>query len=233
MPGLRWQDGDCALPTPAVRNELALTLIVVVALGVAAVDWFAVRTNRTKIEAVAKPLVMATLLLAVLGGGISATAVLVALGLACSLIGDVLLLARFDRFLAGLGAFFVGHLFFVSAFLQRSNEVRLPWLIAAGVVALVLVALTGRPIVAGASKHRGLAVPVCAYVAVLTTMVIAGAATGAVPAALGAFLFAGSDAVLGWNRFVAPLSNGRLWTHVPYHFGQALIAVWAIGAPAV
>ncbi len=51
---------------------------------------------------------------------------------------------------------------------------------------------------------------------------------GAALAIAGATLFVASDAVLGWNRFVAPLPRGRLSTHVPYHLGQALLTGWIL-----
>ncbi len=61
-----------------------------------------------------------------------------------------------------------------------------------------------------------------------SAMVVGGMGTGSVVAASGAILFALSDAVLGWNRFVKALTHGRLLTHIPYHLGQGLIALWAI-----
>jgi uncharacterized membrane protein YhhN len=42
---------------------------------------------------------------------------------------------------------------------------------------------------------------------------------------LGAVLFFFSDIILAWNKFVAPIKNGRLANMILYHLGQfALIA---------
>jgi hypothetical protein len=49
---------------------------------------------------------------------------------------------------------------------------------------------------------------------------------GCIPlAAFGAFLFFLSDIILAWNKFVAPINNGRIINIGLYHLGQiALIA---------
>ncbi len=40
---------------------------------------------------------------------------------------------------------------------------------------------------------------------------------------LGAFLFAASDVILAWNKFVTPIKNGRLINIAIYHVGQILL----------
>jgi len=42
---------------------------------------------------------------------------------------------------------------------------------------------------------------------------------------VGAFLFYISDLILAWNRFVAPIQNGRLLNIVAYHLGQIALIV--------
>jgi len=37
---------------------------------------------------------------------------------------------------------------------------------------------------------------------------------------LGAFSFYISDVILAWNKFVAPIRNGRVFNIVTYHLGQ-------------
>ena len=76
--------------------------------------------------------------------------------------------------------------------------------------------------------------PVVIYTVVISLMVVSAltmlfrpnVSTGAaLLMALGAVLFFVSDAVLAWNRFVAPVRGGKLIVIVAYHLGQmALIA---------
>jgi len=46
---------------------------------------------------------------------------------------------------------------------------------------------------------------------------------------LGAVLFAASDMVLAWNKFVNPIRRGRLLLMVMYHLGQILMVTGAVG----
>ena len=46
--------------------------------------------------------------------------------------------------------------------------------------------------------------------------------------ALGAILFFTSDALLAWNRFVAPIARGKMLVIVAYHLGQMLLILGAV-----
>ena len=202
--------------------------LVVIALCVALVDWWSVSRGHERAESIAKPFVMAVLILGILVESPGASGWIVVFGLTCSLAGDVLLLPVVDRFIAGLGAFLVGHVFFTTAFLLEANVDAVSVALGVGLSVVAVVAV-GRQIVrSAASKDSRLAKPVGAYVVVLGVMLASGFLP-AVLSAAGATLFALSDAVLGWNRFVKPIKHGRLLTHIPYHLGQGLIALWAIG----
>ncbi len=203
-------------------------LLVVAALW-AVCDWVAVATKADRIETIAKPAVMVGLMTAVVVAGDGATRWLVVAGLALSLVGDVALLERVNQFVAGLGAFLFAHLFFVAAFVSASSSGSVNMVVlVAGVVLCVCLGSVGVAILKAASENDArLKLPVAAYEVVLTVMVVA-ASTGALLGALGAALFAISDTVLGWNKFVRELANGRLVTHMLYHLGQGLIAAWAI-----
>ena len=204
--------------------------VLVAAFVVAASDWWAVRTGATSIEVVAKPLVMVLLIGAVIGSGPTGAALLIAVGLACSLFGDLFLLPVIDRFIWGLAAFFVGHLLFVAGFVFGADSFSPVGLVVGLIVGGAVTLTVGQRIRTGARRRDPrLHLPVAGYIGVLAVMLVAGQATGSAIAASGAVLFAGSDAVLGWNRFVDPIQHGRFWTHVPYHVGQGLIALWAIG----
>lgn len=150
-------------------------------------------------------------------------------GLACSLLGDVLLMWPGDLFVAGLLAFLAGHLCFITAFLgdSRLGARPLVWL-ACLLVAAVNLALLWPSIPAA------LRVPVAVYALVLSGMgaqALARAwshaadvlARPARRAAIGGLLFMLSDSLLAWNRF-----HGALPLAVVSVLGSYYAAVWFI-----
>ena len=140
----------------------------------------------------------------------------------------MLLLPQVDRFEAGLAAFVGTHLAYLLAFTLAGVTPGL--LVLGALVATTASIAVGRAIVAGAAwRDERLGRAVVVYVVVLSAMWAVAIAVGDLVAAIGSGLFVASDAVLGWNRFVAPLPRGRLATHVPYHLGQALLAGWVVG----
>ena len=152
--------------------------------------------------------------------------------LVCSLAGDVLLLGDAERsFIRGLASFLLGHLAYVVAFLLLAQPTWSP------VVALVLVALVivGRWVFLGARAQGGpvLGGAVAAYMAVIGTMAALGVSLGRPVLGAGALLFLVSDAVLGWDRFVARQPWARVVVMTTYHLGQLLIVIGAIGAGAL
>ena len=175
----------------------------------------------------AKPGVMVALIATVLARGFTLETGLVAVALACSLVGDVFLLPRVDRFVNGLKAFLVAHIFYVVAFVATGQTA---WIMGGAVLATLGMVAVGRPIVAGSAyEDERLGKAVVVYVVVLSIMVTVGVGALVALVSLGAVVFAASDGVLGWHRFVEPIRHGRLLTHVLYHVGQALIV---LGVPA-
>ncbi len=206
-----------------------MAYLFVAAIGAACVDWYAVWSRRDSIETVAKPLVMVLLVAAVVAGNPVTAATLVAIALTFSAVGDVLLLPRVDMFVGGLTAFLLAHMVFVAAFVVGGDGVSMvPLLLGLGLAVATFVLLGQRIIKAAHAREPALRGPVAVYVVVLCCMLVGGFSTGSTVAASGAAFFAASDGVLGWNRFVTRFSYGRIATHVPYHVGQALIALWAV-----
>ena len=197
---------------------LLLSLTAVVAVS----DWLAVSLNRRAAEYVFKPLVMVLLIAVALSLDPSSTfaQVMLVIGLVLSMIGDVCLMLPQDAFLAGLGAFLIAHIFYVIALLALGISVG-SFLI--GVALMFLVALVvGRKIVHGAaSVDKAMAGPVAAYIAVISVMVASAIGTGRFFAIVGALLFATSDSVLGWTRFLNDFPRSRMIVMVTYHLGQA------------
>jgi len=197
-----------------------------VTAAIAVVDWIAVVHSSTRLEYVFKPLVMVGLIAVALVldpvSGLERNLFLIALAL--GLVSDVFLMLPGDLLLPGLVAALVEHIAYVAGF--RARGLNVPWLIVAGVIAIASAAVFV-PIYVRALRRKQpkLVGPVLAYVAVFIVMVASAGGTGSLVALAGALLFFYSDALLGWYRFVGPLSWGRPVNIVAYHAGQALLVV--------
>lgn len=153
------------------------------------------------------------------------------LGIACSLLGDVLLMLPGDLFVPGLVAFLFGHMCFITAFLGDSRFAARPWLllVSLGYGAVNLCLLWD-------SIGAPLRVPVIVYVVVLASMVGQALVRASVfarrgdaqapaarMAAAGALMFMLSDNLLAWNRFHGPIPLASLWVLAAYY-----LALWWI-----
>lgn len=176
---------------------------------------------------VCKPLTTALILLGALiadGGGTYRW--LIVAGLVFSLAGDVFLMLPRDRFREGLVSFAVAHLLYIGAFAGGWAWTGVP--ATAWLVLLAVWAAFSAVLLPGA---RGLRVPVAVYGALLLLM--AGAAIGRADAlggpawwaAVGAVLFAFSDAVIGWNKFLRPFRAAQALILGSYFPAQALIVL--------
>lgn len=199
-----------------------MTTILLVALGVALIDWFAVARDVPALEMVAKPAVMVALIVAALTAdtGTTSVQVLVVVGLAFGLAGDVALLPAFDKFIVGLASFLVGHLAYALGFLVAGQEVA-PLALGA-VVAATLIFGVGRSVLSAVAA-TAMAWPVRAYFVVISAMVVTAIGTGSAWFGVGAVVFALSDALLGHDRFVTPRLDRRVIVHMLYHLGQMAI----------
>lgn len=157
---------------------------------------------------------------------------LIAAGLLCSLAGDVLLLWPERLFTAGLVAFLVAHVCYLTAFRTDGGDrppVRLVVPLLAGAVAILAVIWEGL----GAMR-----VPVVGYIGVIVTMWwaalgrwrVAGSRSGLLAAA-GATAFVASDGLLAINRFWAPLPVAAALVLIPYYAAQLLLAA-SVGTTA-
>jgi uncharacterized membrane protein YhhN len=153
----------------------------------------------------------------------------IVVGLICSLLGDVLLMWPADLFVAGLVAFLIGHLYFISGFLgdSRLGTRPLAWLGCLLLAALNLALLWP-------SIPAALRVPVAVYALVLSAMGAqalgrawshAGDALAppARRAAIGGLLFMLGDSLLAWDRFHGALPLAAVWV-----LGSYYAAVWFI-----
>jgi uncharacterized membrane protein YhhN len=200
----------------------AAALLIVLTLVVAVVDWIAVGTDRRPVEYVAKPLTMVVLIAAALAIDPVDDSVRIAfiVALAFSLVGDIFLMLPRNLFVAGLASFLVGHLAYVVGLQLRGQDGL--WFVIGLVVVVLAVVVIGARIVRAvrAGDEPALAVPVTAYIAVISLMVASAFGTRNLFAIGGASLFYSSDALIAWNRFVQAFPYGRVAIMVTYHLGQ-------------
>ena len=203
---------------------------LVVAVIVALADWIAVARDDRRAERIAKPAVVACLILAVLLAepGAAPARWLLLVALAASLAGDWLLLPP-GQFTAGLVAFLMAHLAYLGIFLRV--PLASSGLLMGLVVAAVVMITVGRTILREAG-HVGAGAPVAIYLVAISAMAVAASGSGSVTAAVGAWLFVASDAMLGWDRFVGTpavtagaAARRRVLVMIAYHVAQVLLVV--------
>jgi uncharacterized membrane protein YhhN len=147
-------------------------------------------------------------------------------GLVLSTAGDVFLMLPVDAFVAGLASFLLAHVAYLLALRQRERLFAAGWPFAlyAIVAGIVLSQLwPGLP--------AELRVPVIVYVVVLAAMAAQALAVwwrrrDAVAAcgAWGGAFFVMSDALLAWDRFVAPFAVAPLAVLATYWIAQWSLA---------
>ena len=146
-------------------------------------------------------------------------------GLVLCALGDVLLIApgAGRAFLAGVGAFALGHIAYALACFALGIDARA--LAIAALVAIPLLAATWRWLGPRTGRLRA---PVGAYgitVAAMAALACAATAQGApVVLALGGVAFALSDLSVARERFVAPSFGGVAWGLPLYFAAQLAIA---------
>jgi alkenylglycerophosphocholine/alkenylglycerophosphoethanolamine hydrolase len=212
--------------------EEHMVLWLILALICAALEIFAVSKDLQRLEYFAKPAVMICLLLWLYSStDLQGNAFWFGLGILFSLMGDVLLMISLDKmFLLGLFAFLLAHISYVTGFREEIVTVTAWSLILAVFIAINVGRLLRRIVGAILAKGQNkLVIPVIAYGTVISVMLYAAMSTIYNPTwktnasffvSLGAFLFCTSDAILAWNKFVAPIKNGRAWNISLYYLGQ-------------
>jgi uncharacterized membrane protein YhhN len=148
-----------------------------------------------------------------------------------ALAGDVLLMLP-DKFIPGLIAFLVCHLFYIFAYRQYRGEERgdalkgvhrmrlaVPVILGGSGLAIILYPVLG-----------AMKIPVMIYAIVITSMVLAalfriGKTTTSSfwMVFLGALLFMLSDSIIAINKFLSPISMAGFWIMLTYMTAQFLI----------
>ena len=209
----------------------ALIFAALTALGI----W---KDNRG-LQFVAKPAVMVALFLYLWTSvGLQGAPLWFGLGILFSLAGDVLLLWLDRLFLHGLVAFLLAHIAYLIGFNMPTSPISLWGFLLAIIIGLGGVRVLRRILSSTVEKGQArMRIPVAIYGAVISLMLLSamlkltdpawGAGASAL-VALGAFLFFLSDIVLAWNKFVAPVQNGRMLNIGLYHLGQILLAAGVV-----
>lgn len=209
-----------------------MNIWLMLALVFAALEALALRRGWDKLEYVVKPAVMVCLFVWLyLSTGLQGLTLWFGLGILFSLAGDVLLMISLDRmFIFGLASFLFAHISYLIGFQNELMTVSFWSVLLLAIIAVNAVRLMRRLVSAmragGQSRLIG---PVLLYSTVITVMLYAAMTTLSNPAwkagasllvGLGAFLFYISDLILAWNKFVAPIQNGRILNIAAYHLGQ-------------
>ncbi|URT68910.1 lysoplasmalogenase [Cytobacillus firmus] len=146
---------------------------------------------------------------------------LIVIGLFFCMLGDGFIAVSF---VAGLGAFLVGHLFYLTGFLKmsRMTKFRISAIIPIGLYSLII----GSQLVASLSGagNVALVIPVMAYMLVISLMALSAILTGNRLAIAGSILFVISDSILSWNMFVSDIVYSDVLIMTTYYSAQFLIA---------
>lgn len=210
-----------------------LNFWLLLTLAIAVLDWIAVARGNKLLEYFAKPATIVALFIWLWTTvGVQGVLIWFALGIFFSLIGDVMLMLPGERFILGLVAFLIAHLFYIVGF-AWNMPVFSTWIIVPIVIVALIAWQVYRRLAQSLKRnHPSLLMPVGLYTGVITLMLLTAINTlfrpdwklqPALVASFGALLFYISDAVLAWNKFVCPIKNGRLMNMIAYHLGQIAI----------
>lgn len=215
------------------------TFLFLMALLLAIIDWYAVITKRKRLEYLAKPGVMAFLLIFLCSkAGFSENLIWFSLGVIFSLAGDIFLMLPHEQFIPGLASFLIAHIAYIIGFITSKISLNIASLFIAVFIVMAGTRLFRR--ISGALRNANrqkLIPPVLIYTITISAMVFTALSTQTSdtwmvgPAFMvsgGALLFFISDGLLAWNKFVTPMKFGKISIITAYHVAQLLIALGAV-----
>lgn len=153
-------------------------------------------------------------------------AFLIIFGLLFSLIGDIFLMLKSDKFMQGLVSFLIAHIFYIVAFLDSAK-------IGLNLYAIIPIALIGIGYLAVLLPKTGkLKIPVLVYALVLQAMVITAdmfyqtaLTTNSLMVLIGAIWFMLSDSILAFARFVKTFKFAQVAVLSTYYIAQTCIVL--------
>jgi uncharacterized membrane protein YhhN len=205
----------------------AAWVFLVCAAVVALADWVAVVRGQKTLEYACKPLTIVLLMAVAATVHVDDGSVrgwfLAALTL--SMLGDVWLMLPRDLFIPGLASFFLAHVAFIAG-MWVDGVSFLGFTLGLTVAVIAAIVVGGRVLRAvKGGEDPAMAVPVGAYMGVISLMLASAVGTEEPLAIGGAALFFCSDALIAWERFVRPQPWHRLAIIVTYHLAQAGLAL--------
>ncbi len=147
---------------------------------------------------------------------------LIFIGFIFSLAGDVFLMKVIDKFMFGLIAFLIAHVFYIIAFVKRNKRLKIlssiPFYVIAGLLAVFFAQYTGE-----------MTIPVIVYITVIITMawrsyLQKNYSNISKFAFYGAILFVFSDTNIAFTKFYQDYDFSKIVTIVLYWSAQYLIA---------
>ncbi|HGA2320451.1 TPA: lysoplasmalogenase [Pseudomonas putida] len=194
--------------------------LMMLALAAAALYIYALASDNPLLGLLAKPIPVMALIAWLYTAPATPYRRWISIGLAFSVLGDLLLAIPADLFVFGLAAFLCAHLAYLRAYCGKTLRPALP--------ALLLSAITGITLFGVLASHGlgPLLAPVAVYALAISAMLWRSLACGGV-AALGACLFVFSDSLIGIDRFVSPFAAAPYLIILAYWLGQ-----WAIASSA-
>ncbi len=205
---------------------IVITIVCAVAtFALIAAEWRGARRWRAIAKITASAAFVATGVLAANGRSDGYACALI-VGLVLGAIGDVALLGDGQgAFLAGLGAFLLGHLAYVIALAQLSAPST--WFALAGPAAALPIAIGAIAVAVLWRRLGSMRVPVILYVLAIVTMVIGALATHRAIVIAGAALFFASDLSVARDKFVGKAFANKAWG-LPAYFGGQLLLAWSL-----
>lgn len=194
--------------------------LMILALTAAALYIYALASDNTLLTLMTKPIPVLALITWLRSTPVSPYRTWISIGLAFSVLGDILLAIPADLFVFGLAAFLCAHLAYLRGYCGITLRPALP--------ALIFSAITGIALLGVLASHGlgPLLIPVALYALAISAMLWRALACGGV-AALGAGLFVFSDSLIGIDRFVSPFAAAPYLIILAYWLGQ-----WAIASSA-
>jgi len=185
--------------------------------------------NKTFACYVFKPLTTLTIIsfaFYLAGFELSHYAFLIVLGLAFSLLGDIFLMLKSDKFMQGLVSFLIAHIFYIMAFLDSAHtNINLYAIIPIALIGIVYLKVL-------LPKTGNLKIPVLIYALILQAMVITADmfyqtanTTESLMVLIGAIWFMLSDSILAFARFVKTFKLAQIAVLSTYYIAQTCIVL--------
>ena len=145
--------------------------------------------------------------------------------LLCGLAGDIWLLSE-RGFIPGLLSFLLGHIFYIFAFARQNLRDTQSTAVVFAVASVSVLAFVYFAQHLFRARNRKFILPIFFYIAVTALFLLAALRNPLLThAAIGAILFALSDFLLAFNKFIRPTVYAQAAVSLTYYAAQWLLAV--------